>query len=214
MADDPENPERRGLLLNLARFAAFGAVLGGPAALAWRAGQPGSEAEREDWAKLQERWKLDPAANREGTRWQIDPYKCNQCGRCATECVLTPSAVKCVHAFDVCGYCDLCLGYLEPKTKERSPGSENEICPARAIERQPAEGIYYEYRIHWDRCFGCARCVKGCIAYGNSSLYLQILHTLCVNCNECRIAQNCPPKAIVRVPAKTPYLPKTKEHKV
>ena len=31
--------------------------------------------------------------------WQIDPYKCVQCGLCATECVLKPSAVKCVHAY-------------------------------------------------------------------------------------------------------------------
>ncbi len=37
--------------------------------------------------------------------WQIDPFLCTQCGRCATECVLSPSAVKCVHALDVCGYC-------------------------------------------------------------------------------------------------------------
>ena len=42
--------------------------------------------------------------------WQIDPFTCTQCGRCATECVKTPSAVKCVHAYDLCGYCDLCGG--------------------------------------------------------------------------------------------------------
>ena len=35
--------------------------------------------------------------------WQIDPFKCVQCGRCANECVMTPSAVKCVHAYDLCG---------------------------------------------------------------------------------------------------------------
>jgi len=40
--------------------------------------------------------------------WQLDPAKCIQCGRCADECVLTPSAVKCVHVYDMCGYCDLC----------------------------------------------------------------------------------------------------------
>ena len=27
--------------------------------------------------------------------WQLDPEKCIQCGRCATECVMTLSAVKC-----------------------------------------------------------------------------------------------------------------------
>jgi len=39
--------------------------------------------------------------------WQIDPFKCTQCGRCATSCVMTPSAVKCIHAYNLCGYCDL-----------------------------------------------------------------------------------------------------------
>jgi Na+-translocating ferredoxin:NAD+ oxidoreductase subunit B len=39
--------------------------------------------------------------------WQIDPFKCTQCGQCKTNCVLTPSASKCVHAFPMCGYCDL-----------------------------------------------------------------------------------------------------------
>lgn len=46
--------------------------------------------------------------------WQIDPFECKQCGRCATDCVMKPSAVKCVHAFALCGYCDLCGGYLRP----------------------------------------------------------------------------------------------------
>ena len=33
--------------------------------------------------------------------WQIDPFKCTQCGRCATECVKAESAVKCVHALSL-----------------------------------------------------------------------------------------------------------------
>ena len=44
------------------------------------------------------------------TVWQIDPDKCTQCGGCATECVLEVSAVKCIHAFAMCGYCKLCNG--------------------------------------------------------------------------------------------------------
>ncbi|MFZ4549001.1 MAG: 4Fe-4S binding protein, partial [Bacteroidales bacterium] len=28
------------------------------------------------------------------TVWQLDPTKCIQCGRCADNCVMTPSAVK------------------------------------------------------------------------------------------------------------------------
>ena len=48
------------------------------------------------------------------TVWQIDPDVCVHCERCSTHCVLTPSAVKCVHAFDVCGYCTLCGGFHRP----------------------------------------------------------------------------------------------------
>ena len=51
--------------------------------------------------------------------WQIDPDICVQCGNCETECVLTPSAVKCVHAYEVCGYCDLCSAYLRPDARTR-----------------------------------------------------------------------------------------------
>jgi len=51
-------------------------------------------------------------ANADGTVWQIDPWKCTQCGRCATQCVLEQSAVKCVHSFDMCGYCRLCTVYF------------------------------------------------------------------------------------------------------
>jgi Na+-translocating ferredoxin:NAD+ oxidoreductase subunit B len=46
--------------------------------------------------------------------WQLDPRKCIQCGRCETECVLQPSAVKCVHGYAMCGYCKLCFGYFKP----------------------------------------------------------------------------------------------------
>ena len=58
---------------------------------------------------------LRRATTRDDMVWQIDPDKCVQCGRCATACVLTPSAVKCVHAYAICGYCQLCTGYFEPE---------------------------------------------------------------------------------------------------
>jgi electron transport complex protein RnfB len=45
--------------------------------------------------------------NISGYVWQIDPFKCTQCGQCKTNCVMTPSASKCVHAYRMCGYCDL-----------------------------------------------------------------------------------------------------------
>lgn len=137
--------------------------------------------------------------------WQIDPFKCTQCGRCATECVMTPSAVKCIHAFDLCGYCDLCGGYLKPDANARSTAAENQLCPTAAIERKFIEEPYFEYRINEDLCIGCAKCVAGCTAFGNGSLHLQIMHHICVNCNECSIARLCPSDAISRVPANEAY---------
>lgn len=137
--------------------------------------------------------------------WQIDPFLCTQCGRCATECVMEPSAVKCVHAFDLCGYCDLCGGYLKPDANARTTAAENQLCPTAAIERKFIEDPYFEYTINEDLCIGCAKCVKGCTAFGNGSLHLQIIHDICVNCNECSIARMCPSDAISRVKSSEPY---------
>ena len=145
-------------------------------------------------------------ATGKGDLWQIDPLKCTQCGRCATECVKTPSAVKCVHAYDVCGYCDLCGGYLKPGSNARTTGAENQLCPTAAIERKFIEEPYFEYIINEDLCIGCAKCVKGCTSFGNGSLQLQIRHDLCLNCNECAIARVCPGEAISRVPFDKPYM--------
>ncbi len=138
--------------------------------------------------------------------WQIDPFKCTSCGRCATDCVLNPSAVKCVHAYDLCGYCDLCGGYLEPGHISRDTAAENQLCPTAAIERRFIEAPYYEYKIKEDLCIGCAKCVEGCTAFGNGSLHLQVRHNLCTNCNECAIARVCPSDAVIRVKAEVPYL--------
>ncbi len=143
--------------------------------------------------------------------WQLDPDKCVQCGRCATECVLNPSAVKCVHAFDVCGYCDLCFAYYRPGTMEFDTGAEKHLCPTFAIERTYIEHPYYEYIIDEDKCIGCAKCVQGCQTFGNGSLYLQVRHDICVNCNQCNIAAACPSKAFKKVPASKPYLLKGAE---
>jgi len=137
--------------------------------------------------------------------WQIDPFKCTFCGRCATHCVLNPSAVKCVHAYPLCGYCDLCGGYLKPGHVDRNTAAENQLCPTAAIERKFIEEPYYAYHINEELCIGCAKCVEGCSSFGNGSLHLQIRHNLCVNCNECAIARVCPSDAIARVPANNPY---------
>ena len=139
------------------------------------------------------------------TVWQLDPDKCVQCGKCATECVLTPSAVKCVHAYDVCGYCKLCSGYHRPNAQALDTAAENQLCPTAAIQRTFIEDPYYEYHIDESLCIGCAKCVKGCTAFGNGSLFLQVRHDRCVNCNDCAIARACPSGAFERVPADQPY---------
>ncbi|HQH23342.1 MAG TPA: ferredoxin [Bacteroidales bacterium] len=143
-----------------------------------------------------------------GYVWQIDPFKCTQCGQCKTNCVKTPSAVKCYHAFVMCGYCDLCGGYLRQGVRTISTGAENQLCPTGAITRRFVEEPYFEYTINEDLCDGCGKCVKGCIDFGNGSLYLQINQELCDNCNDCLIARKCPSDAISRVPAGRQYIHK------
>jgi electron transport complex protein RnfB len=146
--------------------------------------------------------------NADDSVWQLDPKKCISCGLCETECVLNPSAVKCVHSYGVCGYCNLCFGFLQPNATEQSTAAENQMCPTSAIGRRLIEGPYYEYQIDESLCIGCSKCVKGCTTFGNGSMHLQIKHSICVNCNECTIARACPTRAFQRMPAKTPYIPK------
>jgi electron transport complex protein RnfB len=144
--------------------------------------------------------------------WQLDPQKCVRCGQCATACVLAQSAVKCVHAFAMCGYCELCTGYFEPEPIALNTGAENQLCPTGAIQRKFVEDPYYEYTIEESLCIGCAKCVEGCNRFGNGSLYLQVRHDRCVNCNECSIARVCPADAFRRVPIDRPYLDKEVAH--
>ena len=141
--------------------------------------------------------------------WQLDPSKCIQCGRCATNCVMTPSAVKCTHAYAMCGYCDLCGGYLKPGTKTLDTAAEHQLCPTNALKRKFIEDPFFEYTVEEELCIGCGKCVKGCSAFGNGSLQLQVRHDRCKNCNECSIARNCPSQAFTRVPANQPSLLKS-----
>jgi Na+-translocating ferredoxin:NAD+ oxidoreductase subunit B len=156
------------------------------------------------------------APSAKDTVWQIDPEKCTQCGLCATKCVLRPSAVKCVQAYKICGYCDLCFAYaapgFEPGPGLESPGAEAQLCPTGAILRRWIEGPHYEYSIDENLCIGCGKCIVGCIAFGNGSLFLQTRHNRCLNCDECSIAIACPANAWKRVPASHPYLLKGEEH--
>lgn len=140
------------------------------------------------------------------TVWQIDPYKCVACDRCATYCVLEVSAVKCVHKFAMCGYCELCTGYFEPEPNALNTGAENQLCPTNAIRRRYVEDPYYEYVIDESLCIGCGKCVIGCNAFGNGSLFLQVRHDRCLNCNDCAIDNVCPSRAFKRIPSEHPYL--------
>ncbi|MGA2974626.1 MAG: ferredoxin [Spirochaetia bacterium] len=146
----------------------------------------------------------------DGTVWQIDPDVCVQCGNCQTQCVQSPSAVKAVHAYDVCGYCDLCSGYLQQGAKKLDTSAESRLCPTSALRRRFIEDPYFEYTIDESLCTGCGKCVKGCAAFGNGSLFLQIRHDRCMHCNSCSIARNCPSRAVKRVSARHPYLLKGK----
>jgi electron transport complex protein RnfB len=154
-------------------------------------------------------WKATGAKPGE-TVWQLDPEKCVKCGRCATHCVLNPSAVKCVNSFDICGYCDLCGGYLTVGAKKRDTAAEHQICPTAAIDRIFIEDPYYSYEINESRCIGCAVCVEACEVFGNASFYLQIKQDICINCNECSIAEACPSEAFYRVSERNSY--KLKSH--
>lgn len=144
--------------------------------------------------------------------WQIDPYKCIACGNCATYCVLEDSAVKCMHMHEICGYCRICFGFFGPEPLEINEGAENQVCPTGAIHRKFVEDPYFEYTIEKSLCNGCGKCVKPCNAFGNGSLFLQVQHDRCVNCNQCAIAAACPSQAFQRVPADHPYLLKSVDH--
>ena len=152
---------------------------------------------------------LTGRAQADTTVWQLDPDKCIQCGNCQTKCVLQSSAVKCVHAFAMCGYCDLCTGFLDARYTQRNSAAENQLCPTGAIKRTFINDPYYEYTVDESLCIGCGKCVKGCQAFGNGSLFLQVRHDRCLNCNQCAIATDCPAQAFSRVPTTKPYLLKT-----
>tara|TARA_B100000959_G_scaffold284089_1_gene354754 strand:- start:223 stop:873 length:651 start_codon:yes stop_codon:yes gene_type:complete len=144
-------------------------------------------------------------SRRRNTVWQIDPSKCTKCEHCSTDCVVSPSAVKCVQSYDICGYCRYCFGYFHPNYAGLTSAAENQLCPTDAIERVFVEDPYWEYNIEHDKCIGCAKCVKACEDFGNASFYLQVNHDVCVNCNNCSIAMQCPSDAWERVPISEAY---------
>ena len=140
------------------------------------------------------------------TFWQIDPAKCLKCERCETDCVKPVSAVKCVHQYESCGYCDFCSGYYREGRIELDTAAENLLCPRDALRRKFVEEPYFEYTVDEDLCTACGKCSKGCGDFGNGSLILQVKRDLCLNCNDCAIARVCPADAFVRVDGSKPYV--------
>jgi Fe-S-cluster-containing hydrogenase component 2 len=100
-------------------------------------------------------------------------------------------------------------GYFPTKNFVLATGAENQLCPTGAISRKFIEENggerFFEYTIDESLCIGCGKCVLGCRLM-NGSLYMQIRHDRCVNCNECAIAIACPTQAIRRVPSSSPNL--------
>ena len=140
------------------------------------------------------------------------------CGNCQTECVLDVSAVKCGQLLRPVRLLRR-LHRLLPHQRRNyklDTGAENQLCPTGAIVRQFIEEQggqrYFEYTIDETLCIACGKCVVGCKLM-NGSLYLQVRHDRCLNCNECSIAVSCPTQAFRRVPAAAPNLLKESARK-
>lgn len=150
--------------------------------------------------------------------WQIDPSRCIDsklgalgvatCQRCATECVLSLSAVRAVNEFSKCGRCYICPAYFEITSAVGPDGLPSEkVCPRDAIKREAIGWIdpddpannFYEYTIDEDKCNGCGRCVMQCKEpAGLGSIRLEVRHDVCLDCNRCSIASACPEDAYER----------------
>ncbi len=102
--------------------------------------------------------------------------------------------------------CDICTGYFHVDYKGLNTAGENQLCPTGALVREfIAEQVgvgRFEYHVHKELCIGCGKCVQGC-AMMNGSLFLQVQHDRCVNCNECSIALASPNAGFPTGPANT-----------
>ena len=150
--------------------------------------------------------------------WAIAPGKCVNsklgelgveiCELCATECVLTLSAVRAVNTFSECGRCYICPAYYKITSAVGPDGLPTEkVCPRDAIKREAIGWIdpddpannFYEYTIDEKLCNGCGRCVMECKEpAGLGSIVLEVRHNVCLDCNRCSIASACPEAAYER----------------
>jgi electron transport complex protein RnfB len=130
------------------------------------------------------------------------------CELCATDCVLTLSAVRAVNDFSKCGRCYICPAYYEITSAVGPDGLPSEkVCPRDAIKREAIGWIdpddpannFYEYTIDDMLCNGCGRCVLECKEpAGLGSIRLEVRHNVCLDCNRCSIATACPEDAYDR----------------
>lgn len=153
--------------------------------------------------------------------WQLDAGLCTTCkdftnadgwARCATKCALKGSAVKAVNDFTICGYCFICPAYYDVTSERLDDGTyAGLICPQDAIIRKlvgdsdpdDPNNNFYEYTIDESKCNGCGLCIEPCKPpMGNGSLRLEVRHNVCVDCNQCLIAEACPPEAFFRSPVR------------
>jgi len=155
--------------------------------------------------------------------WSIDTGKCinsklgavgiEVCELCATDCVLTLSAVRAVNEFKACGRCYVCPAYYKITSAVGPDGLPSEkVCPRDAIERKAIGWIdpddpannFYEYTIDEEKCNGCGRCILECKEpAGLGSIRLEVRHNVCLDCNRCSIATACPEEAYERRPLST-----------
>jgi len=155
--------------------------------------------------------------------WSIDTGKCinsklgavgiEVCELCATDCVLTLSAVRAVNEFKACGRCYVCPAYYKITSAVGPDGLPSEkVCPRDAIERKPIGWVdpddpannFYEYTIDEEKCNGCGRCILECKEpAGLGSIRLEVRHNVCLDCNRCSIATACPEEAYERRPLST-----------
>lgn len=179
---------RRKFLLFGGRFLGAGALV----ALAWRLGfSTSNNASRE--VKLRR------------CGWQINLDKCDFCGKCSVGCVQKPSAIKALNDQKKCSSGIVCYGYITDKNipSEQIQHCANLVCPERAVVRTPFSGGAsgnFLYTIDQNRCTGCARCVLPCHDLCAQSMFLAIRPDLCLQCNDCTAARDCPHQAIERVP--------------
>ncbi len=123
----------------------------------------------------------------------IDPEKCLGCGRCASSCVFTPSAVRCYNIDELCSHCTACYGYHVDCTADPVEKSAL-VCPENAISRtvrSEKDGGGFSYTVDKKKCIGCGKCVKLCWEHGSKSMRLVVNHDICRRCNKCQIATVC-----------------------